>query len=96
VWEVELKSNDPVKENECAYERYFKVTTTPKRGRVVKRNQEAINSYKSDRAGYWVILTNCENDAKRALGAFRERSYVEQSFDDMKNKLDLKRLRAHN
>ena len=67
-----------------------------KRGRQVKRNQVAINSYKTDRAGYWVILTNCEKDAASALAAYRERSFVESQFDDMKNDLSMSRFRTHN
>jgi transposase len=57
---------------------------------------EAIDAYKSDRAGYWVIITNCEKDAGSALGAYRLRSRAETLFDDMKNELDMARLRTHN
>jgi transposase len=94
-WEFELKSGDVKKANEWAYKRYFLVKTTPRRGRQVKRNQEAINAYKTDHAGYWVILTNCEKDAAGALSAYRERSLVESQFDDMKNDLAMSRLRTH-
>jgi transposase len=95
MWERELKSGDVKKANEWAYKRYFLVKTTPKRGLQVKRNQEAINAYKTDHAGYWVILTNCEKDAAQALSAYRERSLVESQFDDMKNDLAMSRLRTH-
>jgi transposase len=96
MWEDELVSNDLKKGHEQYYKRYFTVKTTPKRGRKVTRNPDAINAYKSDRAGYWVILTNCEKDAASALDAYRERSLVESQFDDMKNDLELRRLRTHN
>jgi transposase len=95
VWEEELKSGDTKKDNEWAYERYFTVKTTPKRGRRVLRNQDAVNVYKTDQAGYWVIVTNCEKNPSSALNAYRERSSVEQSFDDLKNELDMKRLHTH-
>jgi len=95
-WEEELVSGRQNEANQWAYERYFKVNTTPKRGRKVTRNQEAINLYKTDRAGYWVIITNCEKDAKTALAAYRERSKAETHFDDLKNELDMQRLRTHN
>jgi len=96
AWEEELTSGNTLEANQWAYDAYFTVKTTPKRGRKVARNQETINSYKSDRAGYWVILTNTEKDGAACLKAYRERSLVEQSFDDFKNELDLKRLRTHN
>jgi transposase len=95
TWERELRSGDTKKGNEQHYERYFTVKTTPKRGLEVRRNQEAINSYKADRAGYWVILTNCEKDAASALAAYKERTLVESQFDDMKNDLELHRVRTH-
>jgi transposase len=94
-WEQELVSGDIKKDNQWAYDRYFIVKETPKRGKSVKWDMEAVNSYKQDRAGYWVILTNCEKDAGEALGAYKERSYVESSFDDMKNDLEMRRMRTH-
>jgi transposase len=96
AWEEELKAGNTKKDNEWAYERYFIVKNTTGHGRKVTRNQLAINAYKIDRAGYWVILTSCEKNAASALEAYRERSLAEQSFDDLKNELDMKRLRTHN
>lgn len=95
TWEEELTSGNTRKDHQWAYERYFTVKTTPKRGRQVKRNQAAVNTYKTDRAGYWVILTNCEKNAAAALAAYRERSQVEAQFDDMKNELAGHRWRTH-
>jgi transposase len=95
AWEAELLSGELKESNEWAYKRYFTVKNTPKRGRRVMRNQEAVNVYKTDRAGYWVIVTNREKEASAALSAYRERSLIEVQFDDMKNELDLERLRTH-
>ena len=94
-WEDELVREDLKEKNQWAYDEYFTVKATPKRGRQVRRNQEAINAYKTDRAGYWVILTNCEKDAAKALFAYKERTLVESQFDDMKNDLAMSRLRTH-
>lgn len=95
TWEDELMREDMKEANQWAYDAYFDVKTTPRRGRRVHRRQDAINAYKIDRAGYWVIATNCEKDATKALLAYRERLSVEQSFDDLKNELDMRRLRVH-
>jgi transposase len=94
-WEIELLSGETKENNKWAYERYFTVKTTPKRGLKVTRKQEAINAYKTDHAGYWVILSNCEKDARKALEAYRERALVESQFNDMKNDLALSRVRTH-
>jgi hypothetical protein len=95
VWERELIHGDMKESNQWAYDAYFTVKTTPKRGRKVTRKQDAINAYKTNRAGYWVIVTNCEKDATLTLKAYKERSQVEQSFDHLKNELDMKRIRTH-
>jgi transposase len=96
TFEQELISGDTKEANSFAYAQYFTVKRTPKRGLKVTRNKEAIDAYKSDRAGYWVIISNCEKDAKKALQAYRARSRVESAFDDLKNELDMKRIRTHN
>jgi hypothetical protein len=48
VWEQELISGVEKKDNAWAYEQYFSVKTTPRRGRQVKRKQNVINAYKTD------------------------------------------------
>jgi hypothetical protein len=95
IWEHELKDMRPKKANKANYEKYFIVKDTPKRGYRVRRNMAAINEFKSDYAGYWVIVTNFEKDAKKALKLYRLRSRVEQHYDDLKNELDMMRVRTH-
>ncbi|MDR1609092.1 MAG: transposase [Deltaproteobacteria bacterium] len=93
-WEIELLSGETKEKNKWAYERYFTVKTTPKRGLKVTRKQEAINAYKSDRVGYWVILSNREKDATAALAAYRARALVESRLSDLKKDLAFSRARA--
>jgi transposase len=95
VWEHELKEKRPKKSNKANYEKYFIVRNTPKRGYRVRRNMAVINEFKTDYAGYWVIVTNFEKDAKKALNLYRQRSRVEQHYDDLKNELDMMRVRTH-
>jgi transposase len=95
VWEDELKQQKPKKANKAYYAKYFIVKNTPKRGYKVKRNMTAINEYKTDYSGYWIIITNFEKDAVSALSLYRQRQRVEQHYDDLKNELDMMRLRTH-
>lgn len=95
MWEAELTQQRLVDSHQWAYDQYFIVKTTPKRGRTVTRNMEAIHAYKQSYAGYWILATNCEKDTKQALEYYRQRSRVEQHFDNLKNELDLNRLRIH-
>jgi transposase len=94
-WEDEVLSGDAKENHKCAYKRFFTVKTTPKRGVKVMRKQEAINAYKKDHAGCWVILTNCEKTAQVSLEAYRERFLVDTQFDDLNNDHELSRLRTH-
>jgi transposase len=95
VCERELKSGELEKSHAELYEKYFIVKETPKRGYTVKRNMDEIKKYKTDYAGFWVIATNAEKDASAALKAYRKRNDVECHFKDLKDELDMDRLRMH-
>ena len=51
-----------------------------------------INRY----AGFQAILTNSIKDPVKTLQVYRDKDKVEKCFDDLKNQLDMKRLRMHN
>jgi len=46
-------------------------------------------------AGFYVLLTNDIKDPVEALQVYRNKDSVEKCFDDLKNQLDMKRLRVH-
>lgn len=46
-------------------------------------------------AGYFVLLTNDSKNAEYTLEVYRTKDVVEKSFDNIKNELDLHRLRIH-
>jgi len=94
-WKGELETNQPVPEHKDIYERFFKVSETPKRGRRVTYNAQAIRSYRNKYAGFFCILSVNIRSAEQALECYRNREAVENSFDDLKNQLDMKRLRVH-
>lgn len=91
----ELVSGELVKENEKDYKRFFTVHETPKRGRKVEYNQSAIDAHKRNTAGWFVLATNDIKDPEKALEVYRLKDAVEKNFDDMKNDLDMNRLRIH-
>ena len=45
---------------------------------------------------WWVIISNCEKDASKALSSYRQRNEVEVLFDDFKNSLSGDRTKSHN
>lgn len=77
------------------YKQFFTVKETPKRGRKVLRNAEAITAARKRYVGFNAILTTKFKDPLEALRVYREKDVIEKSFDDLKNELDMKRLRVH-
>ena len=75
--------------------KYFLVKTYPKRRRKVEYNEEAIRNHKENAIGWFALITNYIKDASEALRAYRQKDAVEKNFDDLKNDLDMKRLRIH-
>ena len=81
--------------HESHYNKFFIVKETPKRGRKVEYNEEAIREHRKNTLGWVVLITNDIKDPARALTIYREKDAVEKGFDDLKNDLDMKRLRIH-
>ena len=94
-WKEELESGNRVEKNEKHYAKYFIVKETPVRGLKVSYNGEAVKERGMSRCGFFAILSSKEKDAEEALAIYRRKDVVEKCFDDLKNSLDMKRLRMH-
>jgi len=94
VCKQELESNHPVIEHEDVYNNFFVVKETPVRGRKVFFNHDAIEKYRDRYAGFYIILTNDIKNPMQALRVYRDKDVIEKCFDDLKNQLDMKRLRV--
>jgi len=59
-----------------------------------------INYEKIDNAvkmcGYFGLLTNRTLTSEQALSLYRQKDVIEKGFDELKNHIDMKRLRTHN
>jgi transposase len=93
VWRDELTNGDEKKENAWAYKKYFIFKDTPVRGRSVTFNEEAILKDMKKYVGFFCLMSSKKMDALTALEVYRRKETVENSFDDLKNQLDMKRLR---
>ena len=91
----ELESGNPIKEHQEAYDAFFTMKTTPKRGLQVSYNTQAVNQYISRYAGFQALLSNSIKNPVESLQVYRDKDVVEKCFDDLKNQLDMKRLRMH-
>ena len=94
-YKEELTRNQLVKGHEEFYERYFIIKETPKRGIKITFNEEEIQKNRKRYAGFFCILSSKIKDPLEALKVYRSKDVVENCFDDLKNQLDMKRLRVH-
>jgi hypothetical protein len=92
---LELTEGSVLDEYAEIYERFFIIKDTPKRGRKVLLNEEALNKARNKYVGFSAILSTKFKDALEALAVYREKDIVEKCFDDLKNELDMRRLRVH-
>jgi transposase len=75
--------------------RFFTVANTPKRGLTVAFNEPEIQKYRKRYAGFFCILSTHIKGRQEALTVYRRKDVLENCFDDLKNQLDMKRLRVH-
>ena len=61
----------------------------------ISYNTQAVSQYINRYSGFQVLLTNGIKDPVEALQIYRDKDVVEKCFDDLKNQLDIKRLRMH-
>ena len=91
----ELEKEEPKEAHKELYDRFFIVKRTPRRGLKVTYNDKEIQRYRKRYAGFFCILTNVKTDSGELLDIYRRKEVVENCFDDLKNGLDMKRLRIH-
>lgn len=91
----ELESGKPKPEHQDIYDEFFVISATPVRGKKVSYNTVAVSQHINRYAGFQALLTTRFKEPLEALQVYRDKDVVEKSFDDLKNALDMKRLRMH-
>jgi len=87
----ELESGQRRPDHETQYAKYFEVKNTPIRGTKVMAKEEALTEAKRN-YGYFCLLSNEIKDAATALAVYRNKDLVEKAFDNLKDRLNLRRL----
>lgn len=87
-WEEELKTNQLKEANQTAYKRYFKVS----KDRLVEVKEEAVEE-KLAYMGYFVLLSNSRMTSAQVLSHYRDKDQVEKAFMNLKDRLNMRRLR---
>ena len=91
-----VNDNDATVQKE--FEKYIKVYRKKyARSRTVEYDTDMIAQHKNNYAGYICFITNDKTigTARDALTEYSTRDYIEKDFDEMKNNLDMKRIRVH-
>jgi transposase len=78
------------------YQKYFTLSQD-KDGKLLsyKRNFDQIDKLTND-LGYICLITNSNMPTEEAIKIYKNRNVIEQGFDEIKNHIDMKRLRTHN
>lgn len=93
--ESALKSKTKLSKNQSVLkDKYLIVKETPKRGIMIQYNNEAIEKY-MDNLGYFVLVSNDIKDSMVALETYRKKDMIEKAFDNLKERLEMKRTSVH-
>ena len=91
IWQKELETDQRHPDHEKYYGKYFEVSRTPVRGTKVIAKEEALQEAKRN-YGYFALLSNDIKDAVTALEIYRNKDLVEKAFDNLKERLNLRRV----
>jgi len=87
----ELTSGRRHPDHETQYAKYFEVKTTPARGTKVIAKEEALAEAKRY-YGYFALVSNDIKEALQALRIYRNKDLVEKAFENLKERLNLRRV----
>lgn len=89
--EAELRIGKHVPEHENLYRKYFFIHETPVRGKTISYNEDAIRKAEKD-YGFFALMSNGIKDPIVALRTYRLRDMVEKSFNNLKDRLSMRRM----
>ena len=93
TYEKHLKLNEENKRS--SYRKYFNVAVEDGKNTEVKRKVELIDE-KIKQLGFFILLTTEHGLSElEILNIYRNKDVVEKSFNNLKNDIDMKRLRTH-
>ena len=90
LFEEELRTGNKDPKHEKLYEKYFSVTKTPVRGIRITPKEDIIRK-KEKSFGYFALIGNDIKDGVEAINIYRSKDVIEKAYDDLKNRLNLRR-----
>jgi len=89
--EEELEGEQRHPDHEKQYARYFDIKTTLVRGMKVTAKEEALAEAKQN-YGYFALLSNDIKEPIKALEIYRNKDTVEKAFENLKERLNMRRM----
>ena len=89
--QAELESGQRQSDHEKQYVKYFDVKTTPVRGTKVIAKEQALAEAKRN-YGYFTLVSNEIKDPIKALEIYRNKDLVEKAFENLKERLNMRRM----
>ena len=86
----------PAKTHLKQYEKYFDITVKDNDIVNYAYNYEKIDNEKAYNGFFLLLSTDMEKNSDEILEIYRWKDLVEKSFDNLKNSMDMKRIRCHN
>lgn len=75
------------------YEHYFEIKQSRGKITCTLKDEVILNEMKNE--GFMVIISNDLKNVTKVFNTYRRKDVVEKAFDNLKNDLDVKRLRVH-
>lgn len=89
--QTELETGQRHLDHEKQYVKYFEVKTTPVRGAKVIAKEEGLAEAKRN-YGYFTLVSNEIKDPIKALEIYRNKDLVEKAFENLKERLNMRRM----
>ena len=93
--ENDLKLMEEPPEKKLHYDRFFHINRSKDGKLGFVRNFQAIDAALKACGFFLIAETDFKKTTAEILDIYRRRDTIEKSFDDLKNELDMKRLRIH-
>lgn len=81
---------------DSAYDKYFTFFDDKNGSFTFERNPDVINNSISHLGYFLLLTTDFALSSQEVLDIYRRKDIIEKSFDNLKNALDMKRIRTHN
>lgn len=93
--ENDLKNMEEPPDRKLHYDKYFYINRTKEGKLAYIRNHKAIDAALRQCGFFLIAETDFKKTTAEILKIYRRRDVIEKSFDNLKNGLDMKRLRSH-